>query len=178
MYYAEPRRSPRPLWNANWPQGSTSTQVTALIGWDNVGPLATYPGDDTWTDRPFADGVVLIGDAAGYNSPIIGEGLSIALRDARYVRDALRSGEALPGAFVPYAQERLERMRRLRTAATFMATTFVDDCANRPARRAKFFEMMQTEPLMLAMMGGMMGGPENAPPEAFDGRLQRAMLAA
>jgi len=43
MYYAEPGRSPRPLWNVSWPQGSTSTQVTALIGWDNVGPLATYP---------------------------------------------------------------------------------------------------------------------------------------
>ena len=48
-----------------------------------AGPCATYAGDDTWTDAPFADGVVLIGDAAGYNDPIIGQGLSIALRDAR-----------------------------------------------------------------------------------------------
>ena len=30
-----------------------------------AGPCATYPGDDTWTDTPFADGVVLVGDAAG-----------------------------------------------------------------------------------------------------------------
>ena len=37
-----------------------------------AGPCATYPGDDTWTDAPFADGVVLIGDAAGHNDPIIG----------------------------------------------------------------------------------------------------------
>ena len=32
-----------------------------------AGPCATYPGDDTWTDAPFAPGVVLIGDAAGHN---------------------------------------------------------------------------------------------------------------
>jgi 2-polyprenyl-6-methoxyphenol hydroxylase-like FAD-dependent oxidoreductase len=39
-----------------------------------AGPCATYPGDDTWTDTPFTDGVVLIGDAAGHNDPIIGQG--------------------------------------------------------------------------------------------------------
>ena len=57
-----------------------------------AGPCATYPGDDTWTDAPFADGVVLIGDAAGYNDPIIGQGLSIAMRDARIVRDLILDG--------------------------------------------------------------------------------------
>lgn len=79
-----------------------------------IGPLATYPGDDTWTEQPYADGVVLIGDAAGYNSPIIGQGLSIAMRDARLVRDAIRSGDPLPGGLCAYAAERTERMRRLR----------------------------------------------------------------
>ena len=88
-----------------------------------IGPLATYPGDDTWTDAPFADGAVLIGDAAGHNSPIIGQGLSIAMRDARLVRDALRAGPIAPGSFGAYASERSERMRRLRAAATFMAWT-------------------------------------------------------
>ena len=37
---------------------------------------------------------------------------------------------------------------------------------------------MQTEPLMMAMLGGTMGGPENAPPEAFDGRLTERICAA
>src|SRR5439155_16952427 len=55
-----------------------------------AGPLATYPGDDSWTDEPFTEGVVLIGDAAGYNNPIIGQGLSIAIRDARAVLYVLR----------------------------------------------------------------------------------------
>ena len=59
-----------------------------------AGPCATYPGDDTWTDTPFADGVVLIGDAAGHNDPIIGQGLSISMRDARTVRDLVLDGPA------------------------------------------------------------------------------------
>jgi 2-polyprenyl-6-methoxyphenol hydroxylase-like FAD-dependent oxidoreductase len=143
-----------------------------------IGPLATYPGDDSWTEQPYAPGVVLIGDAAGYNNPIIGEGLSIAMRDARMVRDALRSGERDVRIFEAYAQERVERMRRLRNAAIFFSATFADDCDNRPARRAKFFELMQHEPLMMAMLGGTMGGPEQAPPEAFDGRLTELIRAA
>ena len=79
-----------------------------------AGPCATYPGDDTWTATPFADGVVLIGDAAGHNDPIIGEGLSISIRDARSVRDLVVDGARKPADFAPYAEERVERMRRLR----------------------------------------------------------------
>ncbi len=142
-----------------------------------IGPLATYPGDDTWTPQPYLGGVVLIGDAAGHNSPIIGQGLSIAMRDARSVRDAIRSGDQLPGAFAPYAAERMERMRRLRSAAIFMASMAAEDCTNRPARRARFFEMQQNEPLMMGMLAGMFAGPENGPAEAFDGHLQDLLTA-
>ena len=54
-----------------------------------IGPCATYPGTDSWTDRPFADGVVLVGDAAGWSDPIIGQGLGVALQDVRLVTEAL-----------------------------------------------------------------------------------------
>jgi hypothetical protein len=150
----------------------------ALADATPAGPLATYPGDDSWTERPFTDGVVLVGDAAGFNNPIIGQGLSIAMRDARTVRDVIRNDEFSPAAFAPYAEERIERMRRLRHAANFMSAAFSDDCDNRPARRAKFFELQQNEPLMLGMLVGIMGGPELGPPEAFDGRLLAAIRAA
>ncbi len=83
-----------------------------------AGPCATYPGDDTWTDTPFADGVVLVGDAAGHNDPIIGQGLSIALRDARIVRDLILDGARQPADFASYGRERSERHReRLRLIA-------------------------------------------------------------
>lgn len=124
-----------------------------------IGPLATYSGDDTWTGQPYTDGVVLVGDAAGYNSPIIGQGLSIAMRDARAVRDAIRSGDPLPGAFRAYGAEREERMRRLRAGAIFMSAIAADDCDNRVARRARFFELQQTEPLTGAMLGSVVRRP-------------------
>ena len=143
-----------------------------------IGPLATYAGDDTWTPTPFVDGVVLVGDAAGYNSPIVGQGLAIAMRDARLVRDAIRSGDTSPAGFARYGLERMERMRRLRNGAMFMAALGSDDCDNRIARRAKFFDLQMNEPLMMAMLGGMFAGPENAPPEAFDGHLRDLLIAA
>ena len=93
-----------------------------------AGPCAFYPMNDTWTDGPCAPGVVLIGDAAGWNDPIIGQGLSIALRDVRMVADVVRAGpDRSVAAFTPYVQERRERMRRLRIAAevqTALAATF------------------------------------------------------
>jgi 2-polyprenyl-6-methoxyphenol hydroxylase-like FAD-dependent oxidoreductase len=143
-----------------------------------IGPLATYAGDDTWTDQPFVDGVVLIGDAAGYNSPIIGQGLSIAMRDARAVRDAIRTGDGSPADFHGYAAERTERMRRLRAGAILMSAVAADDCDDRVARRARFFELQQADPMMMAMLGSWFAGPETAPPEAFDGHLLDAVLAA
>ena len=48
-----------------------------------AGPLRSYANNDAWTDTPFAEGAVLIGDAAGWNDPIIGQGLSITYRDVR-----------------------------------------------------------------------------------------------
>ena len=143
-----------------------------------IGPLATFAGDDTWTPEPYCEGVVLIGDAAGYNSPIIGQGLSIALRDARLVRDAIRDAGPIAASFTAYGVERLERMRRLREGAMFMASMAAEDCDNRVARRAKFFDLQMNDPLMMAMMGGMFAGPENAPPEAFDGHLRATLINA
>lgn len=143
-----------------------------------IGPLATFAGDDTWTPEPYREGVVLIGDAAGYNSPIIGQGLSIALRDARLVRDAIRDAGPNATNFAAYGIERLKRMRRLREAAMFMASMAAEDCDNRVARRAKFFDLQMNDPFMMAMMGGMFAGPENAPPEAFDGHLRATLINA
>ena len=99
-----------------------------------AGPCATYPGDDTWTDTPYADGIVLVGDAAGHNDPVIGEGLSIAMRDARIVRDLVLDGARTAADFAPYGSERSARMERLRFGADIVAVTQAEDADNRPAR--------------------------------------------
>ena len=83
-----------------------------------IGPCFVYPNYDTWIDPPYADGVLLIGDAAGRNDPITGQGLSITHRDVRLVRDLLFAGDDWSTAvFASYGAERSERMRRLRISA-------------------------------------------------------------
>jgi 2-polyprenyl-6-methoxyphenol hydroxylase-like FAD-dependent oxidoreductase len=140
-----------------------------------AGPIATYPADDTWTDQPYTCGVVLIGDAAGHNNPIIGQGLSLAMRDARLVADAIRQHGFTTQAFRGYGADRAERMRRVRAAAAFMAASFAEDCPDRAGRRARFAQLQQTEPLATALLTAIHAGPETAPPEAFNGRLTAAI---
>jgi hypothetical protein len=125
-------------------RASSSTASTPFRTTTTAGPCATYPGDDTWTADPYADDVVLIGDAAGYNDPIIGEGLSIAMRDARIVRDLILDGARTPAAFRPYGAERTERMRRLRLIADVISAVNVEDGGDRRARRGWFGEKVLT----------------------------------
>ena len=116
-----------------------SEQVVAATP---AGPCATYPGDDTWCAEPYVDGAVLIGDAAGHNDPIIGQGLSIAMRDARIVRDLVLDGARTADAFAAYGAERMARMARLRFVADVMAATQAEDADNRDARRRYVNERM------------------------------------
>jgi 2-polyprenyl-6-methoxyphenol hydroxylase-like FAD-dependent oxidoreductase len=144
-----------------------------------AGPCATYPGDDTWTARPFTEGVVLVGDAAGYNDPVIGQGLSIALRDARIVRDLVLDGARTPDAFATYGVERTERMRRLRFLADVVSVSQAEDANNRLARRAFIGERMaRMDPeIMTLLMGGFVG-PETVPDELInEGLLDRIRAA-
>ena len=66
-------------------------------------PCMTYPNEDTWCDEPYGEGVVLIGDAAGWNDPIIGQGLSVTMRDIRVVSELLCEQDAwTPPNLAPY----------------------------------------------------------------------------
>ena len=49
--------------------------------------------NDSWCDKICleCEGVILIGDAAGWNDPIIGQGLAISMRDARLVSQILEN---------------------------------------------------------------------------------------
>jgi len=129
-----------------------------------AGPCATYPGDDTWTATPFADGVVLIGDAAGHNDPIVGQGLSIAMRDARIVRDLILDGAPGQADFASYGRERLERMRRVRLIADVVSATYAEDTDNRMARMAFVGEKMASmDPELFPLLAAFMTGPETVP---------------
>ena len=131
-----------------------------------AGPCATYPGDDTWTSQPCVDRVVLIGDAAGHNDPVVGQGLSIGMRDARLIRDLVLDGARNAPAFAPYATERMERMRRLRLIADVIAMIQAEDSDRLAARRAVFGEKMaMMDPEFFPLLIGAFTGPETIPDE-------------
>jgi 2-polyprenyl-6-methoxyphenol hydroxylase-like FAD-dependent oxidoreductase len=106
-----------------------------------AGPCHGYPNADTWIDMPVAPGVVLVGDAAGHNDPTIGQGLSIAFRDARLVHEALLGSKRWTSdIFLSYASERRTRMRRLRFTAEQISTLraeFTDAARERRRRVAE-----------------------------------------
>ncbi len=141
-----------------------SPLVDALALARPAGPRGAIPGDDTWTDRPYADGIVLIGDAAGHNDPSVGCGLSIAMRDARIVRDLILAGARVADDFAPYGVERLERMRRLRLIGDVIAAAAVEEGEDRPARRRSFAKALASMDVSIApLVLGMFAGPETIP---------------
>jgi len=133
-----------------------------------AGPLFSYFNADAWTDEPFAHGVVLVGDAGGWNDPILGLGLSITYRDVRIVSDLLKGSEDWATlSFAPYAGERAERMRRLRFAAKLQATIDMEFGEAAQARRRSLFERAAADPSLKATAFAVMAGPETLPPELF-----------
>lgn len=142
-----------------------------------AGPCGGHPGYDSWTDRPMVEGAVLVGDAAGWSDPMIGQGLSVAMRDARTVAEVLLGDDWSAEAFEPYALERAERMRRLRVAVhvvTALRATFTPAGA---ARRATFFGGMLSDPLSLGIMMAMLAGPEQPDREVFTDENVERILA-
>ncbi len=140
----------------------------ALAAATPAGPLFSYFNNDSWTDEPFADHVVLIGDAAGWNDPIIGLGLSITYRDVRIVSDILKSSEDWSAkSFAPYAEERRERMRRLRFAASLQAALDMEFGDAARERRRSYHERSAADPSLGLHAVAVMAGPEVPPPELF-----------
>jgi 2-polyprenyl-6-methoxyphenol hydroxylase-like FAD-dependent oxidoreductase len=141
-----------------------------------AGPLLAYFNNDAWTDEPFSEGAVLVGDAAGWNDPIIGQGLSITYRDVRIVSDILKDASNwTPTAFAPYAEERAERMRRLRFAAAVTSVIDAEFDERGRDRRENYFARAATDPGLGARGLAVMGGPELCPPEIFTEEHWRAV---
>jgi 2-polyprenyl-6-methoxyphenol hydroxylase-like FAD-dependent oxidoreductase len=143
-----------------------------------AGPLFSYFNNDSWTDAPHAKGVVLVGDAAGWNDPIIGLGLSITYRDVRTVSEVLKATDDFATAdFSAYAEERRERMRRLRFTASLQAALDMEFGEEAKARRESYHRRAAVDPMLKLAAFAVMAGPENAPPEAFTEEHRARVLA-
>jgi 2-polyprenyl-6-methoxyphenol hydroxylase-like FAD-dependent oxidoreductase len=141
-----------------------------------IGPFHSYSNEDHWVERPTATGVVLIGDAAGYNDPITGQGTSITLRDVRIVHEIILASDHSQAAFDSYVEERLERMRRLRIAARYATTLRAEFGPAAAARRARAMKRQFVDG-WLSPYSAALAGPETLPAEAFEQRTIHALLA-
>jgi 2-polyprenyl-6-methoxyphenol hydroxylase-like FAD-dependent oxidoreductase len=140
-----------------------------------AGPCHTIPNQSTWTDVPVAPGVVLLGDAAGYNDPIIGQGLSISMRDIRVVSELLLGSEDWEQPLLqPYVEERAERMRRLRVAASMDSVVHAEFGPEATARKLRIL----ANPMLAMARGATMVGPEMLPAEAFTDEAMAAVINA
>jgi 2-polyprenyl-6-methoxyphenol hydroxylase-like FAD-dependent oxidoreductase len=146
----------------------TVPKSEALANATIAGPCHTIPNHSTWTETPVAPGIVLIGDAAGYNDPIIGQGLSISMRDIRVVSELLLGSETWDEALLaPYVEERVDRMRRLRVAAQMDSIVHAEFGPEATARKLRLREKQASDPTLGMARGATMVGPELFPPEAF-----------
>jgi len=140
-----------------------------------AGPCHTIPNQSTWVDNPVAPGIVLLGDAAGYNDPIIGQGLAISMRDIRIVSELLLGAETWDSAlFASYSEERAERMRRLRVAAAMDSIVHAEFGPEATARKLRIVG----NPAIAMARGASMVGPELLPAEAFSDEALAAVREA
>ena len=133
-----------------------------------IGPCHGYPNNDVWLDNPVFDGIVLIGDAAGLNDPSGGQGISIAFRDARLVCAALASNSLwVRDTFSEYAEERRERMRRLRFSGRLLAQIRMDFSAAGKESGQRANRRLQAEPELFLPLAALQKGPFAVPDSAF-----------
>jgi menaquinone-9 beta-reductase len=156
--------------------------IPAALGLGEVaaaGPCATFSGEQTWCDQPYADGVVLLGDAGGYDDPVDGPGLSLTMRDVRQLSELLlATGDWTAAALRPYGQQRAERLRRMRRVSRTFAALMTTFTADGRARRSRFYAASQArkDDIRLAL-GAVHLGPDRLPVEAFSDQLHESLLA-
>jgi 2-polyprenyl-6-methoxyphenol hydroxylase-like FAD-dependent oxidoreductase len=146
-------------------------------GWHEArpaGPCATFPGEDSRAPHPLAEGVVLIGDAAGYENPLQGQGLSMALRDVQDVSAALLSDFRADG-LAAYARARAIRQRLANLSVALEVWANDGFAVQDPAERAVRRRHIREDEILAALEVCFATGFDTLPPDLtrneFDRRL-------
>lgn len=142
---------------------SESNRVAPLFGEfyskaQDAGPLASFDGGDFWVEHPYRSGVALLGDAAGTTDPSFGQGMSLSLRDARTLRDALSSNSDWDAAGHRYAEQHDTYYQRCRTAAGWLRTIFQEQTSEAAARRQRALPLIAED--LTRVPDHLFGGPE------------------
>ena len=104
-----------------------------------AGPLATFDGRTTWAETAYRNGVALIGDAAANTDPTWGQGLSMALRDARVLKDCLLSHEDRDAAGRAYAEARQQYFSVVHSMENWQTQLLMDTGPEADAARGRAF---------------------------------------
>jgi 2-polyprenyl-6-methoxyphenol hydroxylase-like FAD-dependent oxidoreductase len=125
--------------------------VVGLVNARPAGPCGTFPGEDSRAPVPLAEGVVLIGDAAGYENPLQGQGLSMALQDAHDVAAALLSGSSPTAALEQYAAARAVRQRLANLGAALEVWANEAFVVQDPQQRASRYQHIRNDDVLAAL---------------------------
>ena len=127
------------------------------------------PNSPSWTDEPYLPGAVLIGDAAGSDDPITGQGLAAAFRDVRLVLEALLNARdwSHPGLFQPYATAKAETLRRQRFTSIAFSIRDAEFTDKALARRHAIRERLAKDPACGLGLLSQYIGPDRLPASAF-----------
>ncbi len=123
-----------------------------------VGPLASFECADVWVDHPVCEGVALVGDAASANDPSWGQGLSLALRDARVLAEELLANDDWEAAGERYAVRHDQHYGTIRTVSGWFFDLFQRLGPAAEARRARALPLMAQDPTRAPDM--LFSGPD------------------
>jgi 2-polyprenyl-6-methoxyphenol hydroxylase-like FAD-dependent oxidoreductase len=113
-------------------------------GAKSIGPLASFDVSESWVEHPYADGVALIGEAAGTSDPAFGQGLSLTLRDVRVLGDELSKNPDWDGAGHRYAEQHGKYFFDCHTVEGWLRDLFQNPSAS--ARREKAMPLIGQDP--------------------------------
>ena len=123
-----------------------------------AGPLASFECADVWVEHPYRDGVALVGDAAASNDPSWGQGLALALRDARVLADELLANEDWSTAGERYADHHDRHYATIRKVSGWFYDMFQRLGPEADARRARALPLFAQDPTRLPDM--LFSGPD------------------
>jgi len=112
-----------------------------------TGPLASFECVDVWVDHPYRGGVALVGDAAASNDPSWGQGLSLALRDARVLSEELLGDKDWAAAGERYAERHDQHYGTIRKVSGWFHDIFQRLGPEAEARRARALPLLAEDPM-------------------------------
>ena len=111
-----------------------------------AGPLATFDGADSCVDHPYRDGIALLRDAAATSDPTWGQGMSMALRGAHVLADALAATDDWNAAGHAYAAEHDRVYGIVHRADGWFQQLFMEVGPEAEERRARALPLLMVDP--------------------------------